>query len=61
MSRKAADKDALHARTGCQIHTSYWPAKLRWLAGARPELAGADTRWLGHGEYLLSRFTGAIR
>jgi gluconokinase len=21
----------VHARTGCRLHSSYWPAKLRWL------------------------------
>ena len=26
---------AVQARTGCQIHTSYWPAKLAWLAQDR--------------------------
>ena len=27
------DEAAVRARTGCPLHTSYWPAKLRWLAG----------------------------
>lgn len=27
--RAALDDDALHARTGCHLHSSYWPAKLR--------------------------------
>ena len=27
LSRRV-DADAVHARTGCHIHTSYWPAKL---------------------------------
>ena len=30
--RNALDEAALHARTGCHLHSSYWPAKLRWLA-----------------------------
>ena len=25
------DPVAVHARTGCVLHTSYWPAKLLWL------------------------------
>src|SRR4051794_24703332 len=54
--RTELDEGAIHDRTGCVIHTSYWPAKLRWLAGARPEIA-ASARWLGYGEYLLSHFT----
>lgn len=53
------DEAVVHDRTGCVIHTSYWPAKLRWLAETRPELAGGGARWRGFGEYLLSRFTGS--
>src|SRR4030095_3736381 len=34
--RAALDDEALHARTGCHLHSSYWPAKLRWLARGRP-------------------------
>lgn len=58
--RGELDERALHDRTGCVAHTSYWPAKLRWLQGARPELFGADgARWIGYGEYLLAHFTGS--
>ena len=32
------DAVAVHARTGCQIHTSYWPAKFAWLAQEQPEV-----------------------
>ncbi|HEU5319226.1 MAG TPA: FGGY family carbohydrate kinase, partial [Methylomirabilota bacterium] len=28
--RDALGDDDLHARTGCHLHSSYWPAKLRW-------------------------------
>lgn len=57
--RGELDEAALHDRTGCVIHTSYWPAKLRWLAGVRPDLTIGTTRWLGYGEYLLGRLTGS--
>ena len=36
------DEAAVRARTGCPLHTSYWPAKLRWLARARPRSARRD-------------------
>jgi gluconokinase len=32
------DATAVHARTGCQIHTSYWPAKFAWLAKEEPHV-----------------------
>jgi gluconokinase len=50
--RDALDEDALHARTGCHLHTSYWPAKLRWLARERPAQARAAVRWGSFGEHL---------
>jgi gluconokinase len=33
---RRVDARAVHARTGCQIHTSYWPAKFAWLAQEEP-------------------------
>ena len=30
------DERAVHARTGCGLHWSYWPAKLRWLQATQP-------------------------
>src|SRR5580658_6527846 len=33
-----------HARTGCVPHTSYWPAKLLWLAKHRPAEFAATRR-----------------
>jgi gluconokinase len=50
--RATVDADALHARTGCPLHSSYWPAKLRWLTKARPEEARRVTRWGSFGEHL---------
>ncbi|MGH7323214.1 MAG: gluconokinase [Candidatus Rokuibacteriota bacterium] len=50
--REALDEPALHARTGCHLHASYWPAKLRWLARERPAEAARAARWGSFGEYL---------
>jgi gluconokinase len=55
--RGALDEAALHARTGCHIHTSYWPAKLRWLFRERAGETARIARWGSFGEYLeLSLF-----
>jgi gluconokinase len=55
--REALDEAALHARTGCHLHASYWPAKLRWLARERPDEVARVARWGSFGEYLeLSLF-----
>ena len=60
MIERGEDPGEIHDRTGCVIHTSYWPAKLRWLLAGHPDLAAArePVRWLGYGDYLLARFTG---
>src|ERR687885_1355798 len=40
------DPEEVHARTGCVLHTSYWPAKLAWLAGAEPDLYRRAARFV---------------
>src|SRR5262249_37443480 len=49
--RSALDDAAMHARTGCHLHSSYWPAKLRWLAREHPEFVRV-ARWGSFGEFL---------
>jgi gluconokinase len=50
--RDALDEPAMHARTGCHLHASYWPAKLRWLAHERPVQLRPVVRWGSIGEHL---------
>lgn len=69
-TRNAADAQALrkelgpagvaaaHERTGTVIHTSYLPARFRWLHRAHPEWFGAAVRWVSIGEYLAHRLFG---
>ncbi|HEY3066823.1 MAG TPA: gluconokinase [Methylomirabilota bacterium] len=57
--RSALDEPALHARTGCHLHSSYWPAKLRWLGRARPNETRRVARWGSFGEYLELELFGA--
>lgn len=47
-----------HARTGCMPHSSYWPAKLLWLAANRADQVRATRRWLSFPEYLFEKLTG---
>ena len=53
------DERAYHSRTGCVLHTSYWPAKLRWLRETQPQKLGEVTRWMSFGEYVALRLFGA--
>ena len=46
------DPEAIHARTGCHIHTSYWPAKLVWLAEEHPDVLHAARRFVSFADYL---------
>ncbi len=50
-----------HARTGCVPHSSYWPAKLLWLAQNRPDEFRATRRWLSFPEYLFQKLFGRAR
>ncbi len=50
--RSALDDDAVHARTGCHLHSSYWPARLRWLAREYPGEFSRVARWGSFGEFL---------
>jgi gluconokinase len=56
--RAQLDEDTIHKRTGARIHASYWPAKLRWLSWAQPELFKQAAERLSFGEYLHRRFLG---
>jgi gluconokinase len=47
-----------HARTGCELHASYLPAKLLWLSEARPDVFRATRRWMSFGEYLFLKLLG---
>jgi gluconokinase len=55
--RAAIDEPAFRARTGCHIHASYWPSRLRWFARAQPDAVARVARWGSFGEHLeLSLF-----
>ena len=56
--RGELDERAVHARTGCVLHWSYWPAKLSWLRHTQPSVFGNVARWISFGELLLERLTG---
>jgi gluconokinase len=56
--RAQLDEDSIHTRTGARIHASYWPAKLRWISTAQPEVFKQTAEWISFGEYLHRRFLG---
>jgi gluconokinase len=52
------DGAKVHARTGCHIHTSYWPAKLAWLAQEQPEVFNSGQRFVSFCDYLYEQLLG---
>jgi gluconokinase len=59
--RARVDEQAYHTRTGCVLHTSYLPARLRWLAETDPATFQASRAFMSFGEYLHLRLFGETR
>jgi len=47
-----------HDRTGCLLHTSYLPARFRWLERTHPDWLQGSLYWLSFGEYLYWKLLG---
>jgi len=56
--REEFSERAIHARTGCMLRSSYWPAKLVWLRRTQPRLFARVTRWMSPGEWLQRELCG---
>src|SRR5713226_5508397 len=54
------DGEAVRLRTGCPIHSSYWPAKLAWLRTERTDLWNRRVRWMSFGDLLFWRMFGLL-
>jgi gluconokinase len=56
--RGGFDEAAVHRRTGCVLHSSYWPAKLLWLSRERTGDFERTERWVSPADYFYERFFG---
>ena len=56
--RGRADEEDIHRRTGCVIHSSYWPAKLLWLSETDPDAYAKTERWVSPADYFYDRLFG---
>ena len=56
--QRALDERAIHARTGCRLHPSYWPARLRWFRRHDRGAFAAVARWISFTELLERRWLG---
>ena len=52
------DAHAVHQRTGCVLHPSYWPAKLAWLRRSDPDTFASAGRFVSFAGYLYARLAG---
>ena len=59
--RGRLDEAAVHRRTGCVLHSSYWPAKLVWLSQERAGNFEGTERWVSPADYFYERFFGETR
>jgi gluconokinase len=59
--RERLDERSVQARTGCALHSSYWPAKLAWLQKTQPDLVARVSHWMSFGEYLYFRLFGDLK
>lgn len=48
-------------RSGCRLHTSYWPLRILWLQQEQPQRFRRVRHWLSLGEYLFLRLFGVRR
>jgi gluconokinase len=56
--RGELDEGEVQQRTGVRLHSSYLPARLRWLRETDPGRFTAARRWLSLGEYAYLRLLG---
>ena len=56
--RRELDEEEVQQRTGCRLHSSYLPARLRWLRETDPDRFATARRWMSLGEYAYLRLLG---
>jgi gluconokinase len=56
--RETLPEREVHARTGCRLHSSFWPAKLTWLRQTRPDLFRRTALWVSPVDWILHDMFG---
>ena len=56
--RRRFDEAAVHLRTGCRFHSSYWPAKILLFREDQPQICDSVRTWLSFSDYLMLRLFG---
>ena len=58
--RRKFDEGATHNRTGARFHSSFWPAKLRWLSKESPDVFVATKHWLSFSDFVTEKLSGSM-
>jgi gluconokinase len=56
--RDNLDEKAVHNRTGCRFHSSYWTAKLLWLKTEHADIFDKTAKWLSFSDFLSLKLFG---
>ena len=56
--RGRLDEEGIHRRTGCPVHSSYWPAKLLWLEETDPDALRRTRHWASPADFFYARLFG---
>ncbi len=56
--RNDLDEKAVHNRTGCRFHSSYWTAKLLWLKAEHADIFDKTAKWLSFSDFLSLKLFG---
>ncbi len=55
------DLNAIHQRTGCRLHTAYYPAQITWLRHTHPDVVQRVVRWMDFSSYLYLQWFGVAK
>ena len=56
--RDEIDERAVHARTGCRLHPSYWPPRLRWFRRRDKKTFHRVHRWMSFPTFIERQWLG---
>lgn len=56
--RTEFDERVVHARTGCMLRASFWPANLRWLRRTNGKLFARAARWVSPADWIFGQLFG---
>ncbi|MBA4122539.1 MAG: gluconokinase [Acidobacteria bacterium] len=59
--RDEFNESAIHNRTGCRFHSSYWTAKLLWLKEEQKQIFKQTAKWLSFSDYIALKLFGTAK